>query len=193
MTELLLSGRAILLYETLIILVLAGVLWKQKKKQREVRERREISNAKLRNFQLEQKLKNPDSRTDWSKNPNPFEVQYMPEKDRQLGPVSDTQIEIEVHSGMSIQRYLFDLDEEITIGRSQKNVLPLNDQMALERSCSIFRKNRSVYVRNENVHNSVYIQRGKRKQLVQNEIVKLQSKDILTFGNTALHIMLYEN
>lgn len=37
MTELLLSGRAILLYEMLIILVLAGVLWKQKKKQRESR------------------------------------------------------------------------------------------------------------------------------------------------------------
>lgn len=193
MTELLLSGRALLVYEILIILVLAFILLKQKKKHREVQERREISNAKMRNLQLEQKLKNPDSKTDWSKNPNPFEIQYIPETNRQPELVSDIQIEIEVHTGVSIQRYLFDLDEEITIGRSQKNILPLNDQMAPERSCSVFRKKRSVYVRNENIHNPVCIQRGKRKQLVQNEIVKLQSKDILIVGKNALHILLYEN
>lgn len=192
MAEVLLSKNAITVYEVLVILVLVVILVRQKKKNRELQERREITNAKIRNQKLEQKLKNPDSDMDWSKDPNPFEVQYMPEAEAHVKAASDLQIEIEVHTEMSVQRYLFDLNEEITIGRNAKNVLPLKDAMAAERSCTIFMKNRAVYVRNESVRNPVCIQRGKKKQFIQNQIVKLQSKDILTFGKTALHISIYE-
>ena len=192
MAEVLLSKNAITVYEVLVILVLVVILVCQKKKNRELQERREITNAKIRNQKLEQKLKNPDSDMDWSKDPNPFEVQYMPEAEAHVKAASDLQIEIEVHTEMSVQRYLFDLNEEITIGRNAKNVLPLKDAMAAERSCTIFMKNRAVYVRNESVRNPVCIQRGKKKQFIQNQIVKLQSKDILTFGKTALHISIYE-
>lgn len=193
MTGVLLSKNAITIYELLVIFILILILVRQKKKSRELQERREITNAKARNLQLEQKLKNPDSDLDLGKDPNPFEVQYTPETGSHMRSASEIQIEIEVHTEMSVQRYLFDLDEEITVGRNGKNVLPLKDQTAAERSCSIFLKNRAVYVRNESSQNPICIQRGKQKQLIQKQIVKLQSKDILTIGKTTLHISLYES
>lgn len=193
MTEILLSGKAVMAYEILMILVLVFVLIHQWKKNSAARERREIRNAKMRNVQLEEKLKNPDSIMDWSKTPNPFEVQYVQNPEKNSRPDSNFQIELEVHTETSVQRYLFDLDEEITVGKSERNSLPLNDKSAADRSCSIFRKNRSVYVKNENYEKPICIQRGKKKQLIQNQIVKLQSKDILSIGKTTLHISLYEN
>lgn len=120
MAEVLLSKNAITVYEVLVILVLVVILVRQKKKNRELQERREITNAKIRNQKLEQKLKNPDSDMDWSKDPNPFAVQYMPEAEAHVKAASDLQIEIEVHTEMSVQRYLFDLNEEITIGRCKE-------------------------------------------------------------------------
>lgn len=193
MAEVLLSKNAVTVYEILLILILTVILVMQKKKYREIQERKEISNEKMRNFQLNQKLKNPDSSMEWEKNPKPFEVQYVPQADTPAQTASELQIEIEVHTGMSVQRYLFDLNEEITIGRSGKNILPLNDEKAPERSCSVFEKNKSVYIRNENHNKPICIQRGKKKQFIQNQIVKLESKDILTVGKTTLHVSLYEN
>lgn len=193
MTEILLSGKAVMLYEILLILVLLFMLIHQWRKNRDARERREIRNAKMRNVQLEEKLKNPDSVMDWSKTPNPFEVQYVQNAEKNVRSDSNFQIELEVHTETSVQRYLFDLDEEITIGKSEKNSLPLNDKAVAERNCSIFRKNQYVYVKNESYEKPICIQRGKKKQLIQNHIVKLQSKDILSIGKTTLHISLYEN
>ena len=98
-------------------------------------------------------------------------------------------MEIEVHTETSVQRYLFDLDQPVTIGRDEKNSLPLNDSMAAKQNCTIFVKNQTVYVK----ASPVCIQRGKVKKQVENQMVKLQSKDILIIGKTALHISLYEN
>lgn len=50
-----------------------------------------------------------------------------------------------------------------------------------------------MYVKNECYEKPICIQRGKKKQLIQNQIVKLQSRDILSIGKTTLHISLYEN
>lgn len=193
MTQLLLSGKAITLYQILAIFILIFVLLRQMKKNKAIRERRQISNTKMRNSQLEEMLKNPDIKSEWSKHPNPFEVQYVHAANTEMDVMPGFQVEIEVHTETSVQRYLFDLNQEVTIGRDERNVLPLNDKLVAKRNCSIFMKNQAVYVKNQSNANPVCIQRGKNKQLIQNQIVKLQSKDILTLGKTALHISLYEN
>lgn len=193
MAELLLSGKAITLYEILVIAILIFILIRQVKKNKDIRERRDISNEKIRNAKLDEMLKNPDIKTDWPQQPNPFEVQYMQKAKAEFAVIPKFQVEIEVHTETSVQRYLFDLDQEITIGRDERNVLPLNDKQAAKRCCSIFVKNHAVYVKNLSFDNPVCIQRGKKKQLIQNQMVKIQSKDILTIGRTALHISLYEN
>lgn len=193
MEKILLSKTAILVYEILMILILLFIFLYQRKKNRDIQARREIRNAKMRNVQLEEKLKNPANTMDWSKNPNPFDVQYISKAEKKEKPLLRFQVELEVHTETSVQRYLFDLDKEITVGRGTNNVLPLNDRQAENRCCSIFLKNHAVYVRNEGRENSLCIQRGKRKQPIQRQIVKLQNKDILTFGKTALHVFVYEN
>lgn len=191
--QLLLSEKAIAVYEVLAILILIFIFIRQSKKNRETRERRQISNAKMRNMQLDEMLKNPDIRSEWSKHPNPFDVQYVHAANTEMNAMPKFQIEIEVHTETSVQRYLFDLEREVTIGQDEKNVLPVKDKLAAKRNCSIFVKNQAVYVKNLSASVPVCIQRGKKKQLIQNQIVKLQSRDILTLGKTALHISIYEN
>lgn len=193
MMQLLLSEKAIALYEVLVIFILIFILIRQSKKNKEIRERRQISNEKMRNAQLEEMLKNPDIKSEWSKQPNPFDVQYAHAANGEMSAMPKFQVEIEVHTETSVQRFLFDLDQEVTIGRDEKNVLPLNDKLVAKRNCTIFVKNKAVYVKNQSLANPVCIQRGKNKQLIQNQIVKLQSKDILTLGKTALHVSVYEN
>lgn len=193
MMQLLLSEKAVTLYEILVIAILIIVLFRQARKNKAARERRQISNVKKRNMQLEEMLKNPDIKSEWSKNPNPFEVQYVYAKNAEENVMPKFQAEIEVHTETSIQRYLFDLNQEITIGRDETNVLPLKDKMAAKRSCSIFLKNQAVYVKNHSASNPICIQRGKNRQLIQNQTVKLKSRDVITLGKTKLHILLYEN
>lgn len=193
MKEVLLSRNAILIYEVLVIIILIAVLIVQKRKGRKIVERKKIADKKTRNSQLEEQLKNPDSEIDWRKTPNPFEVQYTLNQDGGRKSKSEIQIEIEVYTEMSVQHYLFDLNEKITIGGSEKNALPLNDQTIAERSCSIVAKNKSVYIKNENENALIYIQRGKNSIQIKNQIIKLQDKDNLQIGKTTLHISLYEN
>ena len=193
MTQLLLSKNAVMLYEILIILVLILIQVRQSKKRREIQERREVNNTKLRNTQLEERLKNPDIDPEWSQNPNPFDVQYVHEAKIDIKALPKFQVEIEVHTDISVQRYLFDLDREVSIGRDEKNILPLKDPQAAPKCCSIFVKNQAVYVRDENAGGAVFIQRGKNRMAIQNQMVKLQNKDILKIGKTSLHVSIYKN
>ena len=62
MVQLLLSQNAITVYEILIIVILVIVFIRQNRKNRDFEERRNISNEKMRNVALEEKLKNPESR-----------------------------------------------------------------------------------------------------------------------------------
>lgn len=191
--QILLSERAITIYEVLFILVLIVVLVKQHKRKKDAMERRRISNVKKRNQQLEEMLKNPDIHQQGGKGPNPFDVQYMQESSSGNGKTPAFQAEIEVHTETSVQKFLLDLDQEVTIGRGEKNILPLSDQTAAERCCSIFVKKQAVYVRNLSPSEPVWIQRGKKKMEIRRQIVKMQSKDIITFGRTTLHVLLYQN
>lgn len=193
MEALLLSENAIAVYEVIVIVILMAILITLKKKNKEMRERRKVTDIKTRNRKLEEMLKNPDSDMDWGKSPNPFEVEYVPKTDGAKENVSAIQMEIEVHTEMSVQHYLFDLNHKITIGYGEKNTLPLNDPTIAEHSCSIALRNRSVYLKNEDQNEPICMQRGKNESFITNQIVKLQSKDILLLGKTALHISLYEN
>jgi hypothetical protein len=188
-----LSEKAIALYEILIILLLLFILIRQVRKKKDMQKRRQISSVKMRNEQLEAMLKNPDKEAEKSRRSNPYDVQYVHTGNAEIHAMPKFQVEIEVHTETSVQRYLFDLDQEVTIGRDEKNVLSINDRMAARRNCTIFVKNQAVYVKNQSSASPICIQRGKNKQLIQNQMVKLQSKDILTIGKTTLHISLYEN
>lgn len=190
MARLLLSEKAITCYEVLVILLLVAVLIRQIKKKKQLQERRQISNVKTRNAELEKILKNPDNKTDMSRPPNPFEVQY---KHNANNPIPKFQIGIEVHTEISVERYLFDLKQELTIGRDKKNILPINEKQIPRKCCSIFLKDQNVYVRDSGLKNALYLQRGKKKYRIQSQTIKLQNKDILILGKTFLHIFLYEN
>ena len=193
MEKLLLYKNVLTWCEVAVITILVIVLIVLKKKYGEMRKRREIAEMNARNEILNERLKNPDSEIDWSKNPKPFEVEYVLKMDSHKEKASDIQIEIEVHAERSVQRYLFDLNEKITIGNSEKNTLPLNDQTIAGRSCTIAMKNKSVYLINENLNEPICIQRGKNKSFITNQIVKLQSKDILILGKMELYISMFKN
>lgn len=192
MAEILLSKSAITVYELLLILSLLIVLIWRRRKNRILQERRTINNRKMRNAQLEERLKNPNAKKEWSVTPNPYEIQYTPQLHAELQLKQGFQVEVEVHTQTSVQRFLFDLDQELTIGRDEKNVLPLQDNMVAQKNCSIRVKNGVVYVKNLSASNPVCIQRGKKKQVIQEQMVKLQNKDILFMGQTSLHIMIYQ-
>ena len=190
MAQLLLSKTAITLYEVLTILILITILVRQSKKNKDIQERRNISDAKMRNAKLEDRLKNPEMKEEVSRQSNPYDVQYIQNTENRS--ISKLQIAIEVHTETSVQRHLFDLDQEITIGQGEHNDLVLSDKNVPLGGCSILTRGQDVYVKNQS-GSSVKIQRGRRKMLIQNQMVKLQNKDVLTIGNTALHISLYKN
>ncbi len=190
--QILLSEKAVTVYEILFILILIIILVVQHRKRKDALERRRISNKKRRNEQLEEMLKNPDIKPQSGNGPNPFDIQYMYETGDEIKAPA-FQAEIEVHTATSVQRFLLDLDRPITVGRNENNILPLNDQTVADRCCSIFVKNQAVYVRNLSPSNPVFIQRGKKKLQIQNQIIKMQSKDIITCGKTVLHILLHQN
>lgn len=187
------SQKTVTLCEVLVIILLIFILIRQSKRNKDIQERKNISNAKLRNAQLEEKLKNPESKEELHRQSSPFEVQYMQNAPDRTGSVPEFQVEIEVHTETSVQRHLFDLEHEVTIGREPGNDLVINDKSATRNGCSILVKDHSIYVKCQNTSSSVYIRRGKRSHLVRNQMVKLQSKDILTVGKTDLLISLYEN
>lgn len=193
MKALLLSKNAITCYEVAVIVILIVALVVLKKKYGEMKKRREIAEMNERNEQLMNMLKNPDSEKNWSKQPKPHEIEYIPKTDSGKKVASDMQIEIEVHTEMSVQHYLFDLDKMITIGHDEKNTLPLNDQTIAEHSCTIAMKDKSVYVKNEDQNKPICIQRGKNKSLITNQCERIKNKDILILGKTELHISLYKN
>lgn len=187
------SQKTVTLCEVLVIILLIFILIRQSKRNKDIQERKNISNAKLRNAQLEEKLKNPESKEELHRQSSPFEVQYMQNAPDSTGAVPEFQVEIEVHTETSVQRHLFDLEHEVTIGQEPGNDLVINDKNATRKGCSIMVKDHSIYVKCQNTSSPVYVQRGKRTHLVKNQMVKLQSKDILTVGKTDLLISLYEN
>lgn len=187
------SQKTVTLCEVLVIILLIFILIWQSKRNKDIQERKNISNAKLRNAQLEEKLKNPENKEELHRQSSPFEVQYMQNAPDRTGAVPEFQVEIEVHTETSVQRYLFDLEQEVTIGREPVNDLVINDISATQNGCGILVKNHSVYVKCQNTSTPVYIRRGRRTHLVKDQMVKLQSKDILTIGKTDLRISLYEN
>lgn len=190
MDELLLSKTAVTVYEIFIILILITLLIRQSKKNKDAQERRNISEAKMRNAKLEDRLRNPEMKGEVSRQSNPYDVQYI--QNTESRSISKFQVAIEVHTEISVQRHLFDLDREITIGRGENNDLVLNDKNVPLGGCSVLTRGQEVYVKNQS-NSSVKIQRGRRKMLIQNQVVKLQNKDVLTIGNTVLHISLYRN
>ncbi len=191
--EVLWSRGAIAVYELLVILALSVVLFLQIKRSKDARERRKISTQKNRNVQLEEMLKNPEMHANAGQKQNPYEVKYMQEMNFGTNAMPRFQVEIEVHTETSVQRYLLDLDQEVTIGSDMQNVLPINERLAASRSCSIFLKNQMVYAKNLSPSNPIFIRRGKQTHQLERESVKLQSKDIIKIGNTELHIAIYEN
>ncbi|MCD8103777.1 MAG: FHA domain-containing protein [Lachnospiraceae bacterium] len=193
MAELLLSKRALTVYEILVILALIVILIVQSKKKKAREERQKINERKNRNTQLEERLRNPGVRLEESKDPRPFDVQYKGEVDSQAASLPDIQIELEVCSRMSTRKYLFDLSRDVTIGKDERNVLPVSDPDAAPKNCTIFQKNGAAYVRNDCASDPVCVVRGKKRKEVMNQMVKLENKDILTFGKTELHISLYKN
>lgn len=191
--ELLLSEKAVTLYEVLLIVILAALLIRQTKKKSDIRKMREAASKKTRNAELEEMLRNRDTGSGSNSRVQPYDVQYKPSLDTEAGKNSGKQVQIEVHTETSVQKYLFDLKKEIAIGRSGDNDLVLADRAVSGHQCSVYRKDSFVYVRCPASTNPVYIRRGSNKQQLQNQIVKLQNRDILTVGNTDLHILLFEN
>lgn len=193
MMQFLLSERALIFCEILIIVALVAALIVRAKKNRDMRERRRISNAKMRNVYLEERLKNPDIESGWAEQPIPFDVQYVDTADHPMKEAPKFQVEIEVHTGTTVQKYLFDLDHPVTIGKDRRNVLPLSDPMVAKKHCSVFCRKGAVYAKNHSVSQPIIIQRGKKRRAIQKQVVLLQSKDILTLGKTMLYLTLHEN
>ena len=98
--QLLLSEKAVAVYEVITILALVVVLILQVGRNRKRQERRQINNKKMRNAELEKILKNQDIRENQSPKPNPFEVLYKHNADN---PLPRHQIGIEVHSDIFIR------------------------------------------------------------------------------------------
>lgn len=190
MAQLLLSEKAITIYEVVIIAILVIVLVRLIKNKKTLDERREISHIRKRNQELEKILKNPDNKTEGSKPPNPFDVQY---KHNANNPVPKFQVGIQVHTEISVERYLFDLNQELTIGRDKKCTLPLNDRQIPKRSCSLFLQDQNVFVKALDTKNPPQLQRAKKTYRVSAEPVRLLDKDILILGKTSLHISLYDH
>lgn len=190
---LLLSKNAVTLYELLVILILVIVIVCQTRKRKDLEERRNISNEKLRNATLEDRLKNPESRVEIPRQSSPFEVQYTNDLSNKNGIVPEIQVEIEVYTETSVQRHLFDLEKEVFIGQDKSNDLVLTDPSAVKRGCAICMKDHAVYIKNQNSAPSVSVRRGKKRLMVQNQMVKLQNNDVLTVGKTEMHISIYEN
>lgn len=193
MGELLLSGKAITVYELVIIAVLVVILIRQSKKSREIKRRKQISNVKMRNLQLDEMLKNPSVKTKQKKQPNPYDVQYLEADGHPGSGLAPMQVEILLHTGTSVKKYLFDLNREIRIGRASDNDLPISDGRVSRKNCSIFERGGTVYVKCREGAAPVSIRRGKNSQTIQNQMAELQSKDVLVIGQTELQIFLYEN
>lgn len=193
MIEFFLSKNVIIVYEIIIVLILFFILFYQMKKNKKFQERKRINEEKMRYIRLDEKLKNPDMKSDWANYANPFEIQYSQQLNSNMQEMPKYQIEIEVRSKSSIRKYLFDLDKEITIGGNPSSVLFLNDNSISNANCSIFLKNQMVYLKHYDITFSIRIQRGKRKKIINNQMLQLQNKDILTIGENVLYISIYKN
>lgn len=191
MVQLLLSKTAVTAYEILVILILLVILLRQRKQKKAVQERRNVSDAKMRNARLEEKLKNPNMISVQSRQSNPYDVQYV--QNAEKGSTSQLQIAIEVYTETSVQRHLFDLDREITIGQANGNDLVLNDSAAPMDGCCVLAREHAVYVTNKNQDIPIQIKRGKKKMALRNQMVKLQNKDSLVIGCTDMVISIYRN
>ncbi len=179
--------------EVAVIVLLIVILIRRRRKKGEAEERRQISNVKDRNSQLEEQLRNPELEKSLVKDLNPYEVQYSNAQENHPENRSKVQLELEVHTNTSVKKYLFDLTREISIGRSDSNLLTVPDMSMAECNALIYVKNHGIYAGNPSPERPFVIRRGKKQQKVDRVAVQVQHKDILMIGNTAVHILLYEN
>ncbi|MDO4634032.1 MAG: FHA domain-containing protein [Eubacteriales bacterium] len=182
-----------MIYEILLIALMIFLLVRQSKKKTRFEERKAASTKKMRNAQLDELLRNPESAREVSGQASPFDIRYREQIRTEQGVLPKLQMEVEVRTDTSIQRYLYDLSRPVAIGRNEKNDLALKDNQVPDYSCTVFVQKDSIMLRSQSMDVPILIVRGKNRQKLKNQLVKLQNKDILVIGRTTLCLSFYQN
>lgn len=179
------SGKAILLYEVIILGALIIYLVNRSNKNKAEQERRNVKLAQERSEKLDELLKNPEWEGNGNNYSDPYEVKYLDH----FGAESlnhGKQIEIAVHSKTSIKKYVFDTSKPITIGRSKENLLWIEDRTVTRKHCIIYPEGKILYVKDLNATNHTNLIRGSRKKILGDNPAVIKDKDILEIGAVTL-------
>lgn len=175
------SGKAILLYEVIILGALIIYLVNRSNKKKAEQERMNVKLAQERSEKLDKLLKNPEWEGNGNNYSDPYEVKYLDHYGAE-SPDSGKQLEIAVQSKTSIKKYVFDTSNPITIGRSQENTLWIEDRMVSRKHCIIYPEGNVLYVKDLNAMNHTKLIRGSREKVLGDNPAAIKDKDILEVG-----------
>ncbi len=183
------SDITIIIFEGIILaaLLVALILILRRKKVREklqgeawAKTRERDLNGLLENRYASEELKKQADRN------VPYEVKYKDAMARSRNAVA---LQITEHSGLSIQKYIFNVENGFYIGKAQENELVLKDALARDRDVELIQQGGKVYLKKADAASTLQFQRGKKKYRMGENPVELCDNDIMIIGGTSLEVM----
>ncbi|MCR5370744.1 MAG: FHA domain-containing protein [Clostridium sp.] len=178
---------AVLLFLVVFIVHQVRKRGKQRKKMEE------LAYLKRRDEALSNALRNPVMGTDGYRDMNekPLEVRWEEKvvyNGRNSGPA--WMIELTELTEYARRKYVFRLDQFITLGSAENNTLVLAREGVAPVHCEIFAAGNRVCLRSRSGVNTL-LQRKKRQILVGNEGIMLHDGDMMRLGTAALEIRIF--
>lgn len=185
------TGKVIIVFVALLIGVAVSFLVYYKRYQKEDREKEQYAMRRMREEALDRALANPmqkDEAKPFEKQRRPFQVEYSKGDDGHKTKGQDRMFQITEITELSQRKYMFRCREQVSIGNQFGTVMILpgaSDQEQIY--CQVFFYEGANYVRSTGRQQIVLKRKGQQAIVNQNGI-KLQSKDTFTVGLTAFQV-----
>lgn len=182
------SDITIIICEAVLLLGLLAILVFLLRRQKSQKELQGMVWRKTREQTLTGLLENDYASEELKKKADvnvPYEVKY---KDALARNKDAVPIQVVAYSGLSIQKYIFNVADVFNIGSDAENELVLNDDRIQGRDVQLVRKENRLYLKRAHAASSVYLRRGKKSYEVGGSPIEICDADIVVLGGTSLEI-----
>ncbi len=189
----LLSDKAILGYEILILIGLVITVFCLRHKNKKAKEMLSLQKDRIREENLDTSLKNSKYEKQLNNEVanNAYDVVYHEEK----APACETEkdyisVQIEEKSALVTKKYMIHVYDQVEIGKDDTNKIILNDAGITEHQLMLIRSERSLFLKNLDTSVPVTLYHQKKSYTLAQEAVLICAKDKINVGNTTLHFTI---
>ena len=189
--NLLTSNLAICIYEGIILGIVFANWLKLRKKKKQSIEVNAIQREKTRDAKLNGILQNElhqQNQEHIFQNNTPYDEEYHDQSKIDGEQKNVVKLQFTVQSELATRKYVIFVQDEITIGKDEKNDLVLNDLDIAKRQCRIFLYQGYLYIQTMDVTFPLVLKRKKNIMKLTQQAVEIRDKDLIEMGSTRIKI-----